>query len=63
MSNCAKITVAQAFQPVPAQVYACGSMAPPVPAVIMRRIHLIDPLVPKLCLGSSNAKKGYEHNP
>jgi endoglucanase len=33
--------VAQAFQPVPGHAFACGSMAPPVPAVIMRQIHLI----------------------
>ena len=40
-ASAAKITVAQAFQPVPARAFACGSMAPPVPAVIMRKIHLI----------------------
>jgi endoglucanase len=33
--------VAQAFQPVPVRAFACGSMAPPLPAVIMRKIHLI----------------------
>src|SRR5665648_376255 len=29
------------LQPVPERAFACGDMAPPVPAVIMRKIHLI----------------------
>jgi endoglucanase len=28
-------------KPVPARAFACGSLAPPVPAVIMKKIHLI----------------------
>src|SRR5664279_1124327 len=32
---------AQAFQPVRVRAFACGSMASPVPGVIMRKIHLL----------------------
>jgi endoglucanase len=37
----AKFVVVQAFQPVQLPYFACGDLVPPVPAVIMRKIHLI----------------------
>ena len=33
--------VAQAFQPVPERTFACGSLALPVSAMIMRKLHLL----------------------